>query len=87
MKNLFVSLVVAATALLPALASEARPIWEGRRYWEFSSQEVNAVRNNYGPIASKELDRRCNEGHRTQNKPFWRIGRFASSNNRFFCRF
>jgi hypothetical protein len=87
MKNGFVSaLVVAVIAATTAGSSEARPILEGNRYWEFSQQEVSSVMGQFGLSRYwGELNRRCNEGHRTQNKPWGRTGRFASTNNRFFC--
>jgi hypothetical protein len=89
MKNAFVSvLAVSAIALATAGTSEARPIREGNRYWEFSQQEVSSVMGQFGLRRYwGELNRRCNEGHRTQNKPWWRTGRFDSANNRFFCTY
>ena len=74
-----------AIALTTAGTSEARPIREGNRYWEFSQQEVSSVIRQHGILYWVELTRRCNEGHRTQNKPFFKIGRFAPANNRLFC--
>jgi len=65
---------------------EARPIREGNRYWEFSWQEVSSVMGEFGLRGyMSELNRRCNEGHRTQNKPWGRTGRYESSGTRHFC--
>jgi len=88
MKNTLISALLAISTLSPAAALQAQPIREGNRYWEFSQQEVSSVMRQYGLRRYwGELNRRCNEGHRTQNKPWWAKGRFESANNRFFCTF
>lgn len=88
-QKVLIGTVATSTVLLNLqLSSQARPIREGNRYWEFSWQEVSSVMSQYGLSRySNELNRRCNEGHRTQNKPWWARGRFQSDNGRFFCTF
>ncbi|OBQ08113.1 MAG: hypothetical protein AN482_13395 [Anabaena sp. LE011-02] len=88
-QKVLIGTVATSTILLNLqLSSQARPIREGNRYWEFSGQEVSSVMNQYGLSRFwNELDRRCNEGHRTQNKPWWARGRFQPSGNRHFCTF
>ena len=70
MKNAFVStLFVAVIAATTAGSSEARPLRDGARYWEFSRQEVESVIREFGRSRyDRELDRRCNEGHRESVK-------------------
>ncbi|ELS32461.1 MULTISPECIES: hypothetical protein [Pseudanabaena] len=101
MKNGFVGALVFAVIATTAGSSEARPIRDGARYWEFSRQEVESVMREFGGSPGsmrflKELDRRCNEGHRTQNLPRGRNGLFTYSprgrngvdfisTTRFFC--
>ena len=81
MKNAFIStLFIAVIAATTAGSSEARPIRDGARYWEFSQQEVSSVIREFGRSRyERELDRRCNESPRTQNLPRGRNGLFTYS--------
>jgi CRISPR/Cas system-associated endonuclease/helicase Cas3 len=90
-KAIMLAAISMATATIsPAMAGSLNqwPI-----YWEFSPQEVNSVRQEYGDAKYRsELTRRCRESGRSNHLAWWlkpiaRInGYYFTTGGRHFCR-
>jgi hypothetical protein len=84
------ALAITTTTVSPVMA---RSLNRWPIYWQFSSQEVDSTRREYGDAGvQRELNRRCREGGRSNHLAWWQRptaqtrGYYFTTNGEHLCR-